>query len=237
MDKPLTRKQKLCKLRNYIDLETGVIHERAFTETWELYQRAKETSGFPWVCQSKKQAILNAQISECRKCPGLNMPRVTEAAPGWGSLDARILFIGQSLHEPGVATGIPFILGSGLLIDAALILSGIKRAEVFWTNTIKCRPLRNRQSTPGEKQNCRVYLKQELLCIMPDFVVPFGNDAQQAVDMVLSQRALAGLTTTVKRLNLKHPAALYRNGTAEARVGYVLRLSNALDKYREPRNG
>ena len=217
MSESLTRKSKLLRLREYINLETGVIDEGAFLSSHVLYERAKE------------KKALDSAIRRCRKCPGLNMPWVTEAAPGWGSLTARIFFIGQSLHEPGVETSIPFILGSGLLIDAALALSSIGRHDIFWTNAVHCHPLKNRPSTDGERRNCLPYLREELLLIEPDFIVAFGNDARASLEKALLHSSAKKFTP--KTLFLKHPAALYRTGSPEARVAWILRLAKALDKY------
>lgn len=220
MPEPLTRKQKLLRLRPMVNLETGNINESAFSLTLSLYAKAKQ------------KKLLDGRIRKCCKCPDLNIPYVTGSCPGWGDLNARIFLIGQSLHGPGIDTDIPFILGSGLLIDAALQLSNIKRNDVFFTNVIHCHPISNRASMDREKRNCLPHLRDELRIVNPDFIVTLGNDAKAGLDVVLAQKSMD--TFSAKVLALVHPASILR-GAPEVRVAWVLRLAKALDKYSEVR--
>ena len=211
-----TKRRKLIALRTMMDLETGELHESAFPEVRDLYTRAimKKT--------------LDREIRNCKQCPAMNIKRITESSPGRGDLFAKVFFVGQSLHEPGMCSHVPFILGSGYLIEAALRLSGIPRHDIFWTNAVHCHPQKNRASKDSEKSNCLPYLIRELGIVQPRLVVTFGNDAESA---------LAQIPGPWKRLHLKHPAALYRNGSAEAKVAWVLRLSKTLDKYSRSAKG
>ncbi len=125
-DKARIRKQKLLALREMLDFRNGEINESYFDREKDLYDRA-----------ILKRA-LDVRISKCRLCPNMNIKGLTECAFGWGNLNASLMIIGQSLHKPGVQSGIPFIFGCGYYIDAALRLSGLSRYDIFITNTLHC---------------------------------------------------------------------------------------------------
>lgn len=210
----MVKRTKLVRLQSYMNLETGALDESALPHIKMLYKKA---------AQYKR---LCAHIRQCRKCPGLNAPWITEGLPGSGSLDARVMIVGQSLHDHGVKTGVQFILGSGLLIDIALALSGVSRTGIFVTNAVHCHPPNNRPSSEGEKKACLPFLEAELKIVSPDIVVSLGNDAKQALDTIL------GDAKVPKRLNLVHPAAFWRSNNPDTARNWILKLSNTLDKYK-----
>jgi len=207
-----SRKQKVKYLRRFIDPESGEVFEQRFKQENRLYQKA-----------AQKKA-LDRRIVRCNKCPGLNVQGDTEACPGWGNLNARIFFIGQSLHQPGVLTGLPFISGSGFLIDAALRLSGLDRYDVFFSNVIHCHPPQNRASTAAEKANCLPYLQTELSIVRPRLVVAMGVDAKRAVAELMMPKSVRRV------LKMEHPASFYRSGASDSRKDWAVRLSTEMDK-------
>lgn len=208
-----TREQKLTYLQEFMNLETGELNKESFTWENSLYEKAL------------RKKCLDAQILKCRKCEGLNIKRFTECAPGWGNLNADIFFIGQSLHKPGVQTSIPFILGSGYMIDAALRLSKLLRKDVFLSNVIHCHPPGNRGSTDQEKKNCESYLWQEIDIIQPKMIVALGNDAK-----VFTEQPKLWLKQAPPRiLKVKHPASFsYRE--PESKPNWIVKLSLEMDK-------
>jgi DNA polymerase len=135
------------------------------------------------------------------------------------------MFIGQSLHEPGMYSQIPFILGSGLIIDAALRLSGIDRHDCYWTNIVKCHPERNRASTDEEKENCWYYLSEEIRIVQPRVVVALGKDAKQATEKYEKKYK----DKSRKWLSYVHPASLLY-ASPESRPNYIVKLSLDIDK-------
>lgn len=145
---------------------------------------------------------------------------------GWGDLNADVFFVGQSCHEFGVYSGLPFILGSGLMIDAALRLSGLNRKDCFISNVVHCHPERNRMSTEEEKESCLPYLFEELDIVQPRVVVALGKDAEQGVKRYMDERE-----HTWKYLHYSHPASLLYT-SPESRPNYVIKLSLDLDKAR-----
>lgn len=201
-----TRAQKLIELQKYMNLETGMIDETAFE--WE--NRLCE--------KGLMKKVLDEQILKCVLCEGLNIKRLSECCCGWGDLNADVFFVGQSLHKAGMQTNIPFIGGSGYMLDAALRLSGLLRKDVFISNTVKCHPPGNRQSTETEKQNCLLFLRVELSIVEPKLIVALGNDAKEALAEM-----------DVKALCMVHPAK-YIYSEPEARVNWIVKLSLQMDK-------
>ncbi len=207
------RSRKLEHLSKFCNLETGELDKDSFADLDLLYQKGRQ---YHRLCQ---------RIRLCNECPGMNIGRVTECCPGWGNLNADVMFIGQSLHEPGMYSQIPFIGGSGLIIDAALRLSGINRRDYFWTNVVKCYPERNRPSTEEEKKGCWEYLATEISIIQPRIVVSFGKDAKWAAEKYKSEYN----DETRKWLFYAHPISLIYS-SPEARPNYIVKMSLDIDK-------
>jgi uracil-DNA glycosylase family 4 len=216
-----TKKDKLVALQEMLNLETGELNTDFFEYENTLYEKAVQMKA------------LAARIRACSLCPGMNIKRSTEACPGWGDLNAKVFFIGQSLHQPGVVSDLPFILGCGYILDAALRLSGLLRKDVFITNTVHCHPPRNRGTTDEEKNNCWPFLKEELNIVRPKLVVALGNDAKQATQNIANWLGPLydepDARFPFKMLCVKHPAS-FMYSAPEERVGWILRLSKEIDK-------
>jgi len=207
------KRSKLIRLQQYMNLETGALDETALPNMTSLYKKAAQYK------------LLCAKIRKCQKCPGLNVSWITEAAAGWGDLNAAVFIVGQALDEHGVKTGVPLLLGSGQLIDIALALSGQARKDVFLSNAVHCFTGGRRPSTVKEKKACRIYLAEELKIVMPQMVVALGKDAQEAVDGVLGEQK------EVQVLRLAHPAAFWKSNNPDIARNWILKLSVVLDKY------
>lgn len=211
MPQSKTRAEKLVALQEFCNLETGELKIAAFKEEEVLLDKGRQMK------------VLAGKIRQCKACPGLNVTRMTESAAGWGNLNADVFFVGQSLHQPGMTSGIPFIGGSGLAIIAALRLSGLRRRDCYWTNTIHCHPENNRGSETEEKENCLPFLKAELKIVQPKLVVLMGEDAK-AANLKLDQIVPEAIERCIR-----HPAA-FCYAAPERRVGWVIKLSLEIDK-------
>lgn len=129
----------------------------------------------------------NAEVMECHKCPGLNIPQQTMAAPGCGNIDAVVFVVGQSLHAYNSNTPdrqIPFVSDkpgdSGILLYKALDKAGITYAKrnLYVSNVLLCHPPRNRPSTPKEVASCKHFLEFEIGIVEPKVFVLLGTDAR-----------------------------------------------------------
>lgn len=206
---PLAKKQKLILLSKHIDLQSGKVDEDSFKWVNSLFDRAI------------KKASLDKKIAKCNKCSGMNISGITSSAPGFGNLKANIFFIGQSLCTVCQFTKMPFTKGSGYLIDAALMLSGLTRYDVFITNVVHCHPTKNRTSTKDEKDNCFPFLQREVNIVNPKLIITLGSDAKIAAEKLI---------TKAKIHDVKHPAA-FMYADPQSRVRWVISLSNIIDKY------
>jgi DNA polymerase len=206
------KSDKLEQLSKFCDLESGSFINNAFADLFMLYEKGK------------KYHRLCHRLRKCNYCPGLNVRRVTEVVCGWGNLNADVMFVGQSAHDLGVYSGLPFILGSGFIIDAVLRLSGLDRRDCFLSNAIHCHPEKNRTSTEEEKENCWAYLAEEISIVQPRIIVALGRDAEQAV-----QRYMGEMKYGWKYLHYQHPASLIYSAP-ETRPNYIVKMSLDLDK-------
>ena len=206
------RSEKLIELSKFTDLETGEFNKDAFADLDLLYQKGRK---YHRLCQ---------RVRQCNLCPGMNIGRVTECCPGWGNLNADVMFVGQSLYESDMYSQVPFLSKMGMLIDAVLRLSGIDRNDCWWTNAVLCHPERNRTNTEEEKENCLGYLYEVLDIVQPRVVVALGKDAQQSVGRYIKVHA-----NCFKYLKYSHPASLMYSAP-EARPNYIIKMSLDIDK-------
>lgn len=125
---------------------------------------------------------VSTEIVQCRRCDGMNVHDVTQAAPGYGSPWSPVVVVGQSLcGKPCMRAQIPFTGGSGRFLNLGLERAGLAKSDIFTTNVVHCHPPGNRPSLPHEIRNCRPYLLRELDIIRPRLVIGLGKDASAAL--------------------------------------------------------
>ena len=114
-----------------------------------------------------------AEVSICTKCD-LSKGR-TKAVPGEGNPHARIMFIGEGpgFHED--RQGRPFVGPAGQFLEELLASINLKRADVFITNVVKCRPPGNRDPLPAQINACNNYLERQIAAINPQVIVTLGR--------------------------------------------------------------
>lgn len=114
-----------------------------------------------------------AEVSTCTKCD-LCKGR-TKAVPGEGNLHARVMFIGEGpgFHED--RQGRPFVGPAGQFLEELLASINLKRADVFITNVVKCRPPGNRDPLPAEINACNNYLDRQIAALNPQVIVTLGR--------------------------------------------------------------
>lgn len=179
---------------------------------------------------------LKQRIKTCQRCPGLNIPGVTEAAPGYGNLNSPIVIIGQSLCGPCMTTQIPFTGGSGRIIDKAIQLAGLSKHDLFITNVVHCHPPDNRTSKPEEISNCSEYLQIELQIVQPRLIIAVGKDATQWIEKCCPKKVVLCMDNLkieqlssehVAVINIPHPSFMLRQ-PLQKRHEYIVELAAAL---------
>ncbi len=115
------------------------------------------------------------EIRHCTKCR-LHQFR-KNPVPGEGSLDARIMFVGEAPGRKEDEPGRPFVGSAGALLNSLLRKIGLRREEVYITNIVKCRPPGNRDPKPDEIEACLPYLIRQIRLIEPEIIVALGRHA------------------------------------------------------------
>jgi DNA polymerase len=85
------------------------------------------------------------------------------------------MFIGEGpgFHEN--QQGRPFVGAAGKFLEELLAQIGMKRADVYITNVVKCRPPGNRDPRPEETEACDDYLERQIQAINPKVIVTLGR--------------------------------------------------------------
>ncbi len=119
------------------------------------------------------------EVRQCCKC-GLGAQR-TNAVPGEGNPNARIMFIGEAPGADEDAQGRPFVGRAGKLLDKIITACGLKRTDVFIGNILKCRPPGNRDPGAEEIVSCLPYLQRQIEIIKPEVIVALGAHAARTL--------------------------------------------------------
>lgn len=175
--------------------------------------------------KEKLEAVAEA-VRNCRKC-GLCEGR-TNAVPGEGNPEARLVFVGEGPGADEDACGRPFVGRAGQLLTKIIASMKLTREDVFICNTVKCRPPQNRDPLPAEKLACAEFLKAQLDIIQPDYIVALGSHA--AKGLLKTDTAIGKLrgkfheyktaedAKPIILMPTYHPAYLLRNYSNENRV-------------------
>lgn len=118
-------------------------------------------------------AQIDREVSVCKDC--LLSRNRSRAVPGEGPENAKIMLIGEAPGFNEDKQGRPFVGAAGHFLEELLALARLRREDVYITNTVKCRPLNNRDPLPGEMAACRKYLDRQIEVISPKVVVTLGR--------------------------------------------------------------
>lgn len=171
---------------------------------------------------------------KCRLCKGR-----TNAVPGVGNPQAKILFIGEGPGKDEDLQGEPFVGRAGKLLTALLEKIGIERKDVFITNVVKCRPPNNRDPEDDEVEACWPYLDRQIHLIDPRVIVTLGRHSMKRF---LPGYTISSVHGEPKRRQsdgriifpLYHPAmALYKPTMLDVLEKDMLKLKAMLDKIEE----
>ncbi|HVG21494.1 MAG TPA: uracil-DNA glycosylase [Blastocatellia bacterium] len=126
--------------------------------------------------RAQRLEVLAGEIRVCVKCP-LYASR-TIAVPGDGRLSAKLMIIGEAPGKEEDESGHPFVGASGRFLNSVLEGTEIKREDFFITNTVKCRPPKNRTPKRLEVDTCTSnYLFEQIELINPKLIMLLGGVA------------------------------------------------------------
>ena len=112
------------------------------------------------------------QIKKCKEC-GLCRGR-HNVVVGEGSLNAKLMIVGEAPGKNEDEIGMPFVGRSGKLLDKMLEAINLIRNDVYITNMVKCRPSENRNPFEHEMTHCFYYLKSQIEIIDPEIILCLG---------------------------------------------------------------
>jgi uracil-DNA glycosylase len=156
---------------------------------------------------------LEAMVHACTKCP-LCEGR-TNAVPGEGPPDARLMVVGEGPGANEDAQGRPFVGRAGELLNQILAAIDCPRETVYIANIVKCRPPNNRNPERDEIAACIPYLYRQIALVAPTVIVAMGSTA--ACALLETRGSLSSLRNKVHHFRgtplvvTYHPAALLRN--------------------------
>ena len=126
------------------------------------------------------------------------------------------MFVGEAPGQHEDEQGVPFVGRAGqLLTDIIEKGMGLRRAEVYIANVLKCRPPGNRDPEPLEKALCTPYLDRQIELVAPEVILPLGLHATR--HLLESDGSMGRLRGRVHRrrgvavVPTYHPAFLLRS--------------------------
>ncbi len=135
------------------------------------------------------EAAWRALREEALTCTRCDLHRcATQTVFGEGSVDARLMFVGEQPGDQEDLVGKPFVGPAGQLFDRALADAGLDRAQAYVTNAVKHfkfeqRGKRRIHSKPGagQIQACRWWIDQERAIVAPSITVALGATAARSL--------------------------------------------------------
>lgn len=165
--------------------------------------------------------------------------QATQPVFGDGNPKSKIVFIGEAPGKDEDLQGKPFVGRAGKFLDEMLGVIGMKREEIYITNTVKYRPPNNRDPEPEEIAACLPWLMEELNFIKPKIIVPLGRHAMNRFFPTEMISKVHG-TLLHKKINdfpveyffpLYHPAsALYNGSMRETLIEDFKKIPLVLEK-------
>lgn len=110
---------------------------------------------------------------------------------GVGSLDAKIMFVGEAPGAEEEIQGEPFVGPAGQLLTKMIQAMGLKRSDVYIGNIMNWRPqmptvdgrdqVGNRPPNEDEMRYCLPYLRAQIDVVNPELLVALGSTAAQGL--------------------------------------------------------
>ncbi|MCC7643128.1 MULTISPECIES: UdgX family uracil-DNA binding protein [unclassified Janthinobacterium] len=159
-------------------------------------------------------------LDQCRRCE--LWQHATQAVPGIGPAQARIMLVGEQPGDQEDLAGLPFVGPAGVLLEQAMQEAGMARDSVYLTNAVKHfkwepRGKRRLHKTPAQREilACHGWLEEEIERVQPQVIVALGSTALKSIlrDGAASMAPLIG--TTIEHagrpvVTVYHPAYVLR---------------------------
>ena len=166
-------------------------------------------------------AAIREEIGDCMRCKLCRLGR-QQIVYGVGNPRADLMFVGEAPGRDEDAQGIPFVGRAGQKLTQIIEAIGLKRADVYIANVIKCRPPENRNPEPDEVEVCEQFLFRQIDVIGPKVIVALGTFAARSLlktDAPISRlRGRIYEYRGAKLVPTFHPAYLLRNPSCRREV-------------------
>jgi DNA polymerase len=148
------------------------------------------------------------------------------------------MFVGEAPGQQEDATGRPFVGLAGQLLNAWIAAIGLRREGVYIANTVKCRPLENRDPYPTEKETCAPFLHTQIFLVRPKVLVALGRHAAHSLaETDIAMKSLRGADlhyrnaqtgVAVPVVATYHPSYVLRKGRGEPEQEVLADLRRAV---------
>jgi len=172
-----------------------------------------------WLCDQ----VLNHPVCMANVRPG------KKVVLGVGSLDAKIMFVGEAPGAEEEVQGEPFVGPAGQLLTKMINGMGLKRSDIYIGNIMNWRPqtptpagaeqIGNRAPTAEEMAFCLPFLRAQIEIVNPDVIVALGSTAAQGLLGAESFKTLGEIRGRWKQFASKpvmvtyHPSYILRNAS------------------------
>ena len=159
---------------------------------------------------------MNELMAACAGCSRCSLHETrTNLVFGDGNERAPVMLIGEGPGEQEDLQGIPFVGRAGKLLDDMLAMIDLDRTKVYIANTVKCRPPKNRDPLPEEKDACRIWLDEQIALFKPKIIICLGRIAATEIidpDFKITRQHGEWFDVRGARcMAIYHPAALLRD--------------------------
>ena len=120
-----------------------------------------------------------------------NVRKGKKVVLGVGTLDAKIMFVGEAPGGEEEIQGEPFVGPAGQLLTKMIQAMGLKRSDVYIGNIMNWRPqmptvegreqVGNRPPNEEEMRYCLPFLRAQIEVVNPDLIVALGSTAAQGL--------------------------------------------------------
>ena len=152
---------------------------------------------------------------KCNKCDySLTRKNIVLAT---GSINAKLMIIGEAPGYQEDKIGKPFIGKSGILLREMLEHAGFGNPKsTYITNVVKCMPTNGEAPSADSINKCLPYLEEEIKVVKPKMILTLGKVATERFmnNRVATMSELNGTYSMVNKIcvfKMYHPSYILRN--------------------------